>query len=331
MMPLRNRHARTAVRAGARYLLLALALLGIPALALARAPSAPTETVIVLSSDAAPYKAAETSLRHELASTHTSVRTVLLNELTAPDLESLSRQATGSIIAIGSDAAASLHTRLPQSAPLLYCMAADPAGSGLTSGRTTPGVCTDVPAARQAELLMKGMPATRTIATLYRASVPASAAMVDAMKKALPSGVELKPVDLDKHEHVAAAVDTLLALKPDLIWTGADPSTYNTGTIKALLKDALGAGVPVFGFSTQFVRAGAIFGVGVRPEDQGEQAGAIARGFIVDAAVAAREATAADRIRPPKVRIAVNTIVAKRLNISLPQSLVGSADDVFAD
>lgn len=284
-----------------------------------------TETWIVLSSDAVPYRTCESALGKELAPTGTTIRSVLLAQLDDAMLKQLSTKRSGAIVAIGSEAAARLQSGLDPKAPFTYCMVANPRASGLAADRPTQGVSTDIPASEQFATIKRALPSLRKIGVIYKASSPRSAELL-AELRASTGSVSIEAIDIDTVGSPSDAIRRIVQSKPDIIWTAADSSVYNAGTIKALLKESLAASIPVFGFSSQCVRAGALLGLTVKPEDQAAQAAQIARRFI-DSPGEPQTSS----IVSPKFRLAVNTVVANRLDIRMPSELLGSADETFGD
>ncbi len=279
-------------------------------------------TVIVLSSDAAPYQQAEAGIRRAREGAG-EIRTLRVDGLAAESLKELEKSADDVVIAIGTPAAVKLHQSLGQGSRLLYCMVSDPERAGLTAGRRTPGVTVDVPVSEQVAVIKRALPGARTIGVLHRASSDRSRTNLEALRAAWGSEYIIA-IDADKHKDVAAALHELIDAKPDIIWTFADASVYDSTCTKALLKESLEAKVPVFGFSLQFVRAGALIGVGVTPEDQAEQAARMAADLTGGKDVRA-EPTG------PRVRLGVNTAIGRRMGVRLPESFLRAVDETFGE
>ena len=110
------------------------------------------------------------------------------------------------------------------------------------------------------------------------------------------------------------------------MWTYADASLYNTATVRSLLLAGLRRKVPVFGFSPQFVRAGALLGVGISPTTQGEQAAAIALRLL---RAPSASQPLGHEVEAPQYQVAVNLIVTEALGLEVPSNLVDHAAFVF--
>jgi putative tryptophan/tyrosine transport system substrate-binding protein len=284
------------------------------------------EVVIVLSSDAAPYGQAETGLEQQFGEQKRDTRTVSLKDITGKGLDATVGRNADLVVAVGTPAAVWLHGQLPATTPLVYCMVSDPAAAGLAEGRATHGVSTDVPLKEQFALIGEALPAARTVGMLYRSKTPAGPRLVKAVQEALPKDWLLKAVDADSESSMADAIETLMKQRVDVVWTAADSALYDTASVRALLLAAVRTHTPVFGFSGAFVKAGALLGVGIDPQVQGQQAAAL--GLKLLHASDAKP----PRVNPPeRFQIAVNLIVAGQFNVTLPQDLVRRAASVFKE
>lgn len=277
------------------------------------------EIVSVASSDAVPYRAAHEALVRRLTQAGHQVRLVGMEQLLANGLTALGSPAC--VVAIGSPAAIWLHGQKP-AVPLTYCLVGNPERAGLLTPPAANGVTTDIPVTEQVTLLRETLPGVRTIGVLYRESDAESRQQTASLRAHLPEDVVLEVVAIDQHATPAAAIDTLLTRHIDLVWTFPDSTIWNEATVRSLLLTALRRKIPVFGFSTAFVRAGALVGVGLDPAKQGTQAGAL----VID--VLAGKA-APGQVVVPSYEICLNLVVAKKLSLTLPRPLLERATQVF--
>jgi len=155
------------------------------------------------------------------------------------------------------------------------------------------------------------------IGVLNRSSSASSSAMIESVRSSIPANWELISIDLDLVKSDTDGIKDLFNKDVDLIWTLPDPSAYNSSTIKSLLIESLRRRVPVFGFSLPRVRAGAAFGIGIRPQDQGAQVAKL----VIDRSTGTH--------LHPKLLVAVNLIVGERIKLVFPDSFVRAADVVF--
>jgi putative ABC transport system substrate-binding protein len=291
-------------------------------LALASPRVAPAEILIVRSSDATPYKDAETALRDKLAKRNDPIRSVLVKELADGGLAKLG--ASDSVVAVGTASARWLHAHLPANIPLVYCMVNNPGDAGLLQGRASFGVTTDVAIGDQMKLIAEALPRARNLGMLYRSDTPAGKEAIKAVTDAMPSGWHLEAVAVNEASSVGAAIEALTEKDVDAIWTSADASLYDAASIRTLLLAGIRKKIPVWGFSTAFVRAGALIGVGVEPRAQGTQAAEILIKLLD-----APESMKARAQSPREFQIAVNLIVAQQLSVELPDELCRRAAFVF--
>ena len=281
---------------------------------------------LVLSSAAAPYREAAAALEDVLARQNVVTQSFTLQELIEHAPASSTDKNIGVWVAVGSRAADHLHSFLPDTIPLIYCMVADPERIGLETGRKiVAGVSVTISVKEQFVLIQKAMPNLDSIGMLYRASSPKSVQTLAEVMEHLPPSWQLEAVDLDATGSMAEAMQELFLRKVSMIWTMADSSIYNRATVKALLLASLRNQIPVFGFSGSFVKAGALLGLEADPRLQGQYAASL----VLD--VFSSEKKMRQSGATPGVILAVNTVVARRLGISLPDEVIGSAHVIGAD
>jgi len=281
------------------------------------------DVVIVKSSDAEPYKQAEQALHDRLAAPDCNVRSVLAKDLAENGIGA-SISTSDTVVAIGTPAASWLHNQLPGGIELVYCMVSNPLDAGLLKGPACWGITTEVSISDQMSLIAEALPHARTIGALYRSDTPAARQAMQSLKDSLPPKWNLLAVEVNDHTSVGEAIDTLTQSKADIIWTSADSKLYDGATVRELLLSAVRNGIPVWGFSPAFVRAGALIGGGVDPHTQGEQAA-----DLVNQLKDTKHA-APDKVQFARdYQIAVNLIVADQLGIEVPDSLIRRAVYVF--
>lgn len=273
------------------------------------------ETLIVLSSPAAPYVQAADACEKQLNRAGIPTKRVQSKDLTVQEIQN----TRGSAVGIGAKASATLAKYLPESASLYYCMTPSPERIGLTNRPNTSGVRTDIHLETQASVIQSAVGSVQRVGVLYRSKSKASANTIGRIKEAIPPNWELVSIDLDDASSSSKAIKKLLKSKVDVIWTVPDTSVYNSATIKSLLLESLRKKIPVFGFSHALVRAGATFGIGISPSEQG----------ILAANMLTSNELNAHHWAEPK--IAVNEIAAKRIQLSIPKSFTKSADVIFED
>jgi len=283
-----------------------------------------SESLIVVSSNAVPYLAAQTAIEERLSGMGYTSHSVDLVDFSLAGLDSSLYDVA---IAVGTAATALLYQRLPSAVPLVYCLVGDPAAAGLDASRPIHGICATVPVETQFALIAEALPKVRKIGMLYRASDSAGRERVERVRSALPQQWRLEDVAIDDHDNVARAIAHLLAQDIDIVWTAVDRSVYDESTIRYLLLAALRHQVPVFGYSIPFVRAGALLGLGVEPRQQGIEAANEAYRLAREVQMESTESNANHKLHlaEPAFKLAVNSAVAVRLSIDLPQTLLDRA------
>ncbi len=276
--------------------------------------------LVVLSSSAVPYQKAAASLELSLADDHIKSVTVVSEDIASKSYEFLQKQYSPDMwVAIGSRAAAQVNSLLPSSSALVYCMVVDPQKAGIDPRRRQiAGVSVVKSISEQFAIIKTAMPALDSIGMLYRSSSQKSMQTLSDVKKQLPKNWTLEAVDIDAMKSQAAAIQELFWRKSDLIWTTADSSIYNRAIVKSLLLASLRHGIPVFGFSGSFVKAGALFGLEADPVTQGEFTASIVKGCL-------GLPTKKHCYLASGVTLSVNLVVAKRLGITLSDKMLAKA------
>lgn len=269
--------------------------------------------LIVLSSDAKPYTIAADHCEKTLKSAGIEYERVLITKLPLSTIEN----HVDPVIAIGGPASATLSKSLPAKTRLYYCMATKPDQIGLTDRANTSGLSTEPDLQSQIELIKDSGLRIKKIGYLYRSSNTLSLQSKSELQSALPSQWTLVAIDLDKQSSTFDGIKDLIDAKIDLVWTSADPSTYDAAMIKALLLESLRNNVPVYGFSHGVVRAGSLFGIGIDPATQGDRVAAMLNQGLVDSHI------------PAAFQLAINQIVASRIGAKLDDDFERSAPVTF--
>ncbi len=301
---------------------------------LGASPAAAERVLVVLSSAAAPYKEAEAEATAKLKSAGHEVQSVLMSDLKteAGTLASRAKLFMG----IGTEAATWLNQSLPAGMPLAYCLVTDPQQNGLVGERPATGVRADVPLSEQVKVIQESLPQTKKFGVLYRSDQAGSKANLEAMRTALPAGCTLEAVAVNDYNGAAAAISALLSRGVDIVWTTADAAVYDKASVTALLKAALVAKTPVFGYSAAVVRSGALIGLAVEAKDQGARAGELAAGLLAGGAgplpVPADSGgapKASHSPTAPSASIVLNLVVSEKIEVKLGKGVIDKAGTVI--
>lgn len=277
-----------------------------------------TNIEFVRSTDAAPYQAAEKVIRSHLRF-----------DADSTTLESFVKRGTFRSrlhVAIGTRAALWLSQNLPADFPLVYCMVSDAEQLGLDNRPKTVGVGIEIPLAVQVEIIQAAMPEARSIGLLYRTDHARSKEVYETLQRVVPVNWKVIGIPVDQKQGFLAAQDALIASRPDIIWTWADPSIYRTATIRSLLRAAFRSRTPVFGFSTSVVKAGSCLGVGFDLMKHGSQTAELIQ-RVSDGGAGNDDQTFAPV--KPRFQIIANQIVAEKLRVRFPREFLDSASEVI--
>ena len=271
-------------------------------------------TLIVLSSESAPYESAATACEKQLNSNGILTERVILSQLDSQEIQKIK----DSVISIGGRASAKLARDLPPEVHLYYCMTPSPMRIGLIARPNTSGIRTAIDIQAQIKLIQTGMPNAKRIGVLYRSSSTTSTERIETLRSAVPLNWEIISIDLDQEKSASKGIKKLLSINIDLVWTDPDTSVYNSATIKSLLLESLRQETPVFGFSHALVRAGATFGTRINPISQGKRVASL---LTVSSTIQSHSSA--------KSELVINLIAAKRIKLKLTDSFIKIADSVF--
>ncbi len=278
--------------------------------------------VVVHSKKAEQFEQAEEAFRKTWRS-GSRIESVVLADVELASLARVTSDGTVAYVAMGTDAASKLAKHLPANVPMTFCMVSEPEAAGVIDRERTAGVRLDVTMSDQMEIIRTTLPNARSIGVLRRAGSAKGQRAVDELKASLPAGWTVVAEEVAGAQEVADGIERLLSANVDVVWTYADSSLFDSATVKALLLATIRKRVAVFGYSTPFVRAGALMGVGVEPAEQGSQAAEGLREL---------ESSGSEnrgQIASPRFVFSLNKIVAEKLSVSLSDAVVREADVVF--
>jgi ABC-type uncharacterized transport system substrate-binding protein len=173
----------------------------------------------------------------------------------------------------------------------------------------------DQPIERQLALIAAAFPGRENVGLLFNSPVPAEVS--ELRQKASEYGLSLYEEEIqdgsmfEPLQKVLKHSDVLLALP--------DPAVYNSATLRNILVSTYQAHIPLVGFSSAYVKAGAICAVFSSPAQFASQAGMVVLKFIETGALPPAQ-------YPKFFEIAVNDRVAQSLaiNIKSPNELARS-------
>ncbi|MGH7233554.1 MAG: ABC transporter substrate-binding protein [Nitrospiraceae bacterium] len=280
------------------------------------------EIAVLKSADIAAYNQAVAGLKAELPDSSTITEYDMQGDVSRGRKLARKIRASDASVVITVGLKAALVAKLEiVDVPIIYCMVLDPAKYDLHAPNMT-GISLQVPIARQFGTMQLVLPNLKKIGVVYDPE-KTGPFVEDARQVAKGLGFELVERQVSSEKELPAALRAIVS-KVDAFWLIPDSTILTEESLRFVLSTALDRNVPVIGFSSEFVRNGALVGLSVNSEDIGKQAGAMAR-RILKGQNAAPPAT----VPPDRVRFALNLKTAKFLGLELPSEVVGRADEVY--
>jgi putative tryptophan/tyrosine transport system substrate-binding protein len=215
--------------------------------------------------------------------------------------------------------------------PIVFTIGDDPVRLGLVASLARPGsnvtgisfLVTEL-AAKRLALLRELVPAVTRIAVLVN---PAEATNTEATLKdmeaaALVMGLEIKRLNASSSREINAAFATLVRERPDAIFIGVD-AFYTTRRVQLALLAMLHRIAVVYPIRP-FVEAGGLMSYGTSLDNAYRQAG-VYTGRILKGAKPADLPVE----RATKFELVINAETARMLGLTVPPSLLATADEVI--
>lgn len=166
----------------------------------------------------------------------------------------------------------------------------------------------DQPINKQLSVIKAALPKAKKIGVIFG---PASLRLKQSVRKAVAAnGFQLVERFSKSRNTLGAKLKSLLG-SVDIIFALPDPVLYNRSTLPNVLLTSFRKKVPVIGFSSGFVKAGALFAIHSTPVLAGRQAKQLALDIIKGDF---RKTT----VSPSHFELSINRGVAKSLGIRLP-------------
>ena len=233
------------------------------------------------------------------------------------------------IAAIGPPCA-SAAKRATSTIPIVFNSGDDPVRDGLVTSLARPGgnvtgisILAVQLVPKRLELLSQLVPQARTFGLLVNPSNGYSEPMIeDVQAAATAKGVQLKIVKASTEDEIAAAFETLVNMHVDALVIGDDP--FFVSRLKQLVALASGNAIPTAYQFREIAAAGGLVSYGPSLATAARQAGTYV-GMILKGAKPAELPV----MQPTKFELVINLKTAKVLGLSVPASLLATADDVI--
>lgn len=273
--------------------------------------------LLVKSGDSEIYTRFENSLTESLAQNSNT------NTLVARDInefrsqrEQLEIQKYNAIVSAGIEASIAV-SNLDTDLPILMAMLPKESYNKLNLAgdiRCKPKNCRavfiDQPVARQFQLIKLALPTAKQIAVI--SSNDSSLLLDEILHAAVKFGLNINSIKVTDEDSVLAALNRDLA-GSDVLMAIPDPVVYNRNTARAILLSTFHQHIPLFAYSSSFVRAGAILGIYSTPED-------IARHVAELLSTGTKYSASNQGVYPKYFTIDVNQRAADALGIPIPDA-----------
>jgi putative ABC transport system substrate-binding protein len=234
------------------------------------------------------------------------------------------------VLLVGGTVSTQSVMKVTRSVPIVFTAVGDPVGSGIVASLARPGgnvtgltSLTFELGGKQLELLRTAVPTLSRVSVLYNPLNPAAKVGIDATKTAAGTlGIELQLREVRQPDNLAGAFSALTPWRPGGLLALADPVFGNQ--LPWLAKLAAAQRLPAIYLRSEFAEAGGLLAYGPSLADNYRRAAAYVNKIL-------KGAKPADLpVEPPtKFDLVVNLKTAKALGLTLPQELVGRADQVI--
>jgi putative ABC transport system substrate-binding protein len=228
------------------------------------------------------------------------------------------------ILAVGTPSAqASAQASLD--VPILFTAVTDPLAAGLVKslkkpGSNVTGVSSLNPVKEQLGLITEVSPDAKTVGVIYSSGEVNSKVQLKIARQVAPGlGLKLKEVTVTNSSEVAQAADSLGDV--DAIYVPADNTVVSA--LDSVLQTAEAKSIPVFTADSASVEAGGVATYGIDYVALGHQTGEMAL-RILDGKNPAD--TPVEELET--AQLIVNPAAAKRMGVTIPQTLLSKAGDV---
>lgn len=208
--------------------------------------------------------------------------------------------------------------------PILFSAITDPIKARLVNdqgiGKNVSGVTDTPPLDKQLNFIKKLMPKLKTIGIIWNGGEINSRSTIYALKDLLKkNGIQVVNIAISKSSDIPQAV-AKLAPAVDAFYVPND--NMMASSIESLVKNAMLAQKPVFAADILLVERGCVGMIGLDYKEIGHQTGRMACKIIKGEVMPRFE-------NPHTLKTYINKTSAQKLNITIPQDLLESADMVF--
>jgi putative tryptophan/tyrosine transport system substrate-binding protein len=309
----------TTLRSSLLALILTLSV-GTPAARAARegrSPGAPPRIVVVLSSDAQPYRDGLAGLRRGIALNAATLVVVELHGDSTKVAEAVDAiqgpPRAAVVVTLGTMATRAVLKRVAD-VPVVAGMILNAAE--LDGAANATAAYLEYPVEVELEWMARVLPGRRHIGIVYHGSE--SARRVEKARQL----ATIQAIHIDGPAELPDALQQLTN-RADVLWSVYDPVVYNPETARSLLLFSLRNRIPMVGQSAAWVRAGALYALDRDYDDVGAQCAELTV-LILGGTPPGQVAP----VPPRKVLFTVNARTASDLRLVLPDAILRVAAEV---
>ena len=241
----------------------------------------------------------------------------------------LVRRQVGVICAIG-EASASAAKAATTTIPIIFLVGADPVNLGLVASIARPeGNVTGISfvsgelTAKRLELLRELVPGAARLAVLVNPNSPLTeTTLKDLEAAARVMGLQIQVLRASTSREIEAAFAGFARERPDALFVGADP--FFTSRRVQLANLASRYAVPLASYAREVTDAGGLISYGGNIADAYRQLSAYAGRILKGVKPADLPVVQASRLE-----LVINTATARMLGLTVPPSLLATADEVI--
>lgn len=243
------------------------------------------------------------------------------------DCQSYAQQMASSdydaIIAVATPAAMSAYSAVQSASadiPVIFCAVSDPVAAGLVESMEAPGNnCTGTADALdiegQVDLIMQLQPDIKSIGVLYTTSEANSISQLKTLQAECDkAGITLEAQGISEAAELASAAVSLVS-KVDAITNLTDNNVVDNMSV--VLEQAEAAGIPVYGSEIEQVKKGCLASASIDYVALGEKTGDMCADILNNG----KSAKTYPAVTVTDSFLVANTDVAKKLNITIPETM----------
>ena len=231
------------------------------------------------------------------------------------------------IVTVGSAVAAA--KQVTSTIPIVFAIAVDPVGSGMVASLARPGgnatgISVQSPelAGKRIEILREALPNLRRLAIIGDVSYAGSVLEISEVQAAAGKfGLDIDVLEISRPADIAPAFQ---ALKGGAQALYVCPGALVNANFARINTFALGARLPAFHGSRDFLGAGGFMSYGSNYADQFRHAG-----DFVDKILKGTKPADLPVEQPTKFELVINLTTIKALGLTIPETFLARADEVI--